>query len=79
MCRKGGSALLTALIVSVLFPAASRAKENGGLAQQISAIVEAPEYKHATWGIAIADASTGEILYQLNADKMFAPASTTKL
>jgi D-alanyl-D-alanine carboxypeptidase/D-alanyl-D-alanine-endopeptidase (penicillin-binding protein 4) len=79
MFRKGGSALLAALVLLCCFPAPSVGKGNGSLAEQISAIVDAPEYKHATWGIAIADGSTGEMLYQLNAEKMFAPASTTKL
>src|SRR5215467_2947031 len=79
MFRQSGSAVLAALVLFAYLPTPSTAKENGGLAQQISAVVEAPEYKHATWGIAIADAVTGESLYQLNADKMFAPASTTKL
>jgi D-alanyl-D-alanine carboxypeptidase/D-alanyl-D-alanine-endopeptidase (penicillin-binding protein 4) len=79
MFRQSGSAVLAALVLFTYLPAPSTAKENGGLAQQISAIVEAHEYKHASWGIAIADAVTGESLYQLNADKMFAPASTTKL
>jgi D-alanyl-D-alanine carboxypeptidase/D-alanyl-D-alanine-endopeptidase (penicillin-binding protein 4) len=79
MFRKSGSTLLTALILIACLPAPSAARENGSLGQQISAVVDAPEYKHATWGIAIADGSTGEMLYQLNAEKMFAPASTTKL
>lgn len=57
-----------------------------GAAHEIPAIASAIEqftgtgiYRHASWGIAVADASTGEVLYSQNADKLFAPASTTKL
>jgi D-alanyl-D-alanine carboxypeptidase/D-alanyl-D-alanine-endopeptidase (penicillin-binding protein 4) len=78
-CCRRSLALLTAIILIAGVPLASTASEDGGLGQQISSVVYSPEYKHATWGIAIADGSTGEMLYQLNAEKMFAPASTTKL
>jgi D-alanyl-D-alanine carboxypeptidase/D-alanyl-D-alanine-endopeptidase (penicillin-binding protein 4) len=79
MFLKCGSALLATLVLLAWTAAPLSANDNGSLAQQISAIVDATEYKHASWGIAVADASSGETLYQLNADKMFAPASTTKL
>lgn len=45
----------------------------------IQRFISAPIYHNAQWGILIADASSGEPLFQLNSDKLFAPASTTKL
>ena len=38
-----------------------------------------PEFAHATFGIKIVSLDTGKVLYSLNADKLFVPASTTKL
>ncbi|MBI2826526.1 MAG: D-alanyl-D-alanine carboxypeptidase/D-alanyl-D-alanine-endopeptidase [Planctomycetia bacterium] len=49
------------------------------LARRINKIVDAPEFKHAHWGVLVADLATGETLYEQAADKLFAPASTTKL
>src|SRR5262249_16154760 len=36
-------------------------------------------YKQASWGILVVDVKTGEAVYSLNADRLFKPASTTKL
>jgi serine-type D-Ala-D-Ala carboxypeptidase/endopeptidase (penicillin-binding protein 4) len=49
------------------------------LAEKISAIIDAEAYRHSFWGIAVADAETGEMLYERHADRLFVPASTTKL
>lgn len=45
--------------------------------EQISRLVR--QYPRASWGIAIADQATGEILEQINSDHFFAPASVGKL
>lgn len=50
------------------------------LSTQIHVIIRRPEYeKHARWGLSVADADTGEELYVCNPDRLFLPASTTKL
>jgi D-alanyl-D-alanine carboxypeptidase/D-alanyl-D-alanine-endopeptidase (penicillin-binding protein 4) len=49
------------------------------LAKGIDAIIAAPEFKHAHWGILVVDLDSGTSLYDLNGDKLFIPASTTKL
>ena len=41
-------------------------------AEQIAAVINGPDYKHAHWGILIADRDTGDTIYELNADKLFA-------
>jgi serine-type D-Ala-D-Ala carboxypeptidase/endopeptidase (penicillin-binding protein 4) len=66
---------LTALLL-LLFAPESRADE---LATQIEKVINGPDYKQAHWGILVADAKTGKVLYELNADRLFTPASTTKL
>lgn len=49
------------------------------LADKINAVITAPEYKHARWGILVVDAETGKTVYEHNPDMLFAPASVTKL
>ena len=41
--------------------------------------IDIPDYKHASWGIHVVDAKTGETVYSRNPDAMLAPASVTKL
>jgi D-alanyl-D-alanine carboxypeptidase/D-alanyl-D-alanine-endopeptidase (penicillin-binding protein 4) len=45
----------------------------------ITAIIEAPRYALARWGIYVADRQTGEAIYDLRGDERFLAASTTKL
>ncbi|MBV9505117.1 MAG: D-alanyl-D-alanine carboxypeptidase/D-alanyl-D-alanine-endopeptidase [Acidobacteriia bacterium] len=50
------------------------------LEDEIAQMIQAsPVARNAFWGIAIADLSTGNTLYSLNADRLFIPASNTKL
>jgi len=50
-----------------------------GLPPGISKIITGPLCKNSYWGILVKDIESGEIVYQLNMDKLFIPASTTKL
>ena len=49
------------------------------VASGLRAILDQPIYKHAHWGLLVVDRQTGEPVYELNADRLFIPASTTKL
>ncbi len=49
------------------------------LAKSLEAIVDAPEYQHASWGILVVDAGNGKTVYARNPDMLLAPASVTKL
>jgi D-alanyl-D-alanine carboxypeptidase/D-alanyl-D-alanine-endopeptidase (penicillin-binding protein 4) len=52
----------------------------GGLESRIREILErSPTLRNAHWGIQVADADSGEIVFQHNASKLFVPASNTKL
>ena len=55
------------------------AEPAAAFASRIDPIVSRPEFRHAFWGIAFLDLDTGQTVYELNADKLFTPASTTKL
>lgn len=46
---------------------------------EIRAIMNAPRYAHASWGLAIADVSSGTLQLAHEPDRLLAPASTTKL
>jgi D-alanyl-D-alanine carboxypeptidase/D-alanyl-D-alanine-endopeptidase (penicillin-binding protein 4) len=49
------------------------------LPDRIAAILAAPDLARGFWGIEVVSLSTGEVLYSQNADKLFTPASNTKL
>ncbi len=70
--------LLLCLLSCVLACTAASRKPPASTAA-IEQFTQAESYRHASWGIAIVDQDTGEMLYSQNADKLFAPASTTKL
>ena len=49
------------------------------LALKIDAVLQQPEFKSAHWGILVVDQADGRVVYEKNADELFAPASVTKL
>ncbi len=49
-----------------------------GLPQAIARLIETPRYAHASFGIAVYDLDRHRMLYALNAQRLFVPASTTK-
>ncbi|HXY34088.1 MAG TPA: D-alanyl-D-alanine carboxypeptidase/D-alanyl-D-alanine-endopeptidase, partial [Planctomycetaceae bacterium] len=49
------------------------------LSPEIRAVINEARFKHAHWGMLVADRATGDVIYELNADLLFPPASTTKL
>ena len=49
------------------------------LALAITSLLAAPPYAHASLGVAVYDLDRGRMLYEVNAQRLFVPASTTKL
>lgn len=49
------------------------------LSRQIEEFIHHGPYKHGHWGMLVADLQSGDVLYELQADKLFAPASVTKI
>ena len=71
------------LLVQAAFAAPKKEKkplhESKTLASRIDKILSQPDVARAFWGIEAVDVASGETLYTLNADKLFTPASNTKL
>ena len=55
------------------------AQSTGSLAERNESVMHRPEFAHANFGIEFYSLDTGKVVYALNADKLFVPASTTKL
>ena len=70
--------MLGTFLVAVLSSGVG-AQQNSTLAASIQKVIDRPEFKHANFGIEFYDLATGAAIYSLNADKLFTPASTTKL
>ncbi len=66
------------LFLCPLFFISSFASQEG-LPKDVLQIMDQGKYHHAIWGIFVKDLHTGKILYDLNSEKLFSPASTTKL
>ncbi len=65
-------------LVALPGPAQPNASDSD-LHKQIEKVIDGPAYKHATWGILVVNAKTGETVYERNPETMLAPASVTKL
>ena len=57
---------------------AIHAQSNSSLADRIQKVISRPEFAHANFGIEFYSLDSGKVVYALNADKLFVPASTTK-
>src|SRR5271154_2143021 len=49
------------------------------LSTRIGTVLADPDLGRGFWGIEVVSLSTGKVLYAQNADKLFTPASNTKL
>ena len=67
------------LLLVAITPSSVTAQQNSPLAASIQKIIDRPEFKHANFGIEFYDLATNTVIYSLNPDKLFTPASTTKL
>lgn len=73
--RRWGMAPLLAITLAP-FPAAAA---DAGLARRLDAIVGAPAFAHAWWGVEVRSLRSGAVVYARNAERDMKPASTLKL
>jgi len=57
----------------------ANAQSPATLADRIQKVMSRPEFARANFGIKFVSLDTGKVLYSLNSNKLFVPASTTKL
>ena len=69
---------LSFLFFCAFFSGSVQAQSENSLAQRIQNVVSRPEFAHANFGIEFYSLDTGKVVYALNGDKLFVPASTTK-
>ena len=67
------------LLILLTITSPLTAQSPGALTERIQVVMARPEFSHSNFGIEFFDVQTGQVLYALNKDKMFIPASTTKL
>ena len=67
------------ILFPFLCPISVRAQGGETLETRIQKVMARPEFARSNFGIEFLDPDTGKVIYSLNADKLFVPASTTKL
>jgi len=73
------AALAAAQVMPIPAPApAPSVARRGSLTQRLDALLDQPPFNRVTWGVSVVD-DRGRTLYQRNADRLFVPASNTKL
>lgn len=63
----------------LLFAFSSLHAHHSEIPNDILNILHKPKYDHSIWGMYVKDLKTGRVLYDLNSEKFFSPASTTKI
>jgi D-alanyl-D-alanine carboxypeptidase/D-alanyl-D-alanine-endopeptidase (penicillin-binding protein 4) len=57
----------------------TRTTVDGALVRRLEGVLAAPGFQNGHWGVLVVDRKTGQVVYERNADRLFAPASVTKL
>jgi serine-type D-Ala-D-Ala carboxypeptidase/endopeptidase (penicillin-binding protein 4) len=70
--------ILASLTISALAGLARPVAGQNALARRLDALLDQPPFNRVTWGAYAVD-ERGRVLYQRNADRLFVPASNTKL
>jgi D-alanyl-D-alanine carboxypeptidase/D-alanyl-D-alanine-endopeptidase (penicillin-binding protein 4) len=66
-------------LIVLLLAVQTLSAESKALAKHIEKILADPDVSRGIWGIEVDSLTSGEVLYSLNAGKLFTPASNTKL
>src|SRR5260370_2800435 len=77
--RNAGIRIATAVPLLVACGDSTGAQAPDSLEAHIQKVMGRPEFARSNFGIEFYDLEAGKIVYALNGDKLFVPASTTKL
>lgn len=77
MTRRRSIARLLPIVLLLVAPLLAAPVK--ALPDRVAGVLSAPDLARGFWGIEVVSLSTGETLYSQNADKLFTPASNTKL
>src|SRR5262249_42540366 len=70
---------LVVLAVCVLLVAQASAAARRNLTARIDTVLAAPDLTRGFWGVEVVSLDSGKVLFSQNAEKLFTPASNTKL
>ncbi|HXC48150.1 MAG TPA: D-alanyl-D-alanine carboxypeptidase, partial [Candidatus Sulfotelmatobacter sp.] len=70
---------MPAVLFLAVCGAAARAQAPDSLEARIQKVMARPEFARSNFGIEFFDLETGKVVFALNPEKLFVPASTTKL
>jgi len=67
------------LAAASLLALGSGARAGSPLEDRVEAVVNGPDFGAAHWGLLVVDVATGRVVHERDADRLFCPASVTKL
>jgi D-alanyl-D-alanine carboxypeptidase/D-alanyl-D-alanine-endopeptidase (penicillin-binding protein 4) len=67
------------LVLSGLGAWPSTAPAGSPLEERVDSVIQSRGFESGQWGLLVVDSATGKTVYERNADRMFCPASVTKL
>jgi D-alanyl-D-alanine carboxypeptidase/D-alanyl-D-alanine-endopeptidase (penicillin-binding protein 4) len=67
------------LLAVLLLAGAALGSSTKSLRDRVAGVLSSPDLARGFWGIEVTSLSSGQTLYSLNPDKLFTPASNTKL
>ena len=76
--RSAGRGLLPLLLLGLVTPAGLPAQLSRKAVRELDSLLDTPPFHRNLWGVALVD-EKGRLVYGRNADKLFIPASNTKL
>ncbi|MBV8051761.1 MAG: D-alanyl-D-alanine carboxypeptidase/D-alanyl-D-alanine-endopeptidase [Acidobacteriaceae bacterium] len=68
-----------AAVLCLFLAAELQASSRNSLSKRIDSVLASPDLERGFWGIEVVSLETGKTVYSQNADKLFTPASNTKL